>query len=99
MSEKRFVGMLVAEWISEKQVCYICPYCWSKITKDGRPYKNAINLRHIHANVGGNTSNQIINKMSHCPIIDGNINIHVTDYTRRVDKLKIEDLIEDGVEF
>jgi hypothetical protein len=99
MQEKRVVGYIVAEWISTKKFSYTCPYCWSKVNKDGRPSKNAINLTHTHNNADGKTHNQVFNKMSHCPIQEGNIDIHITDKTKRVDKSKIIDLIEDGVEF
>jgi len=100
MSEKQMVAKIIAEWVSRKQVSYVCPYCWTKINKDGKPAKNAVNLTHTHANVSGKTDNQVINKSSHCPVGNGaNIDIHVTDKTKRVEKSKIGNLIEDGVYF
>lgn len=72
-----------ADWISKKQFAYTCPYCWTKVKKDGKPYKNARNIQHIHGSCG-DLSNRTESRSSHCPIVSENVEILITDSTKKI---------------
>ena len=73
-----------ATWVNKHQFGYTCPYCWTRVNKNGKPRKNAKNLEHIHGNDLRSYDNRIEARSSHCPIIKGEIDIHITDETKRL---------------
>ena len=74
------MNTFVAEFITEKQFAYKCPYCWTKYNFDGRPRKNAKNRYHYHGS-NGCLENRIEERSSHCEIVKGNIKILIDDST------------------
>lgn len=73
-----------ADWINFNQFGYTCPYCWTRTNKDGKPRKNAKNLEHRHGNDMKSYNNREESRSSHCPILKGNIEILITDNTKRL---------------
>ena len=73
-----------ASWINKHQFGYTCPFCWTRVNKDGKPRKNAKNLEHRHGNDLRSYDNRNEFRSSHCPIVGGEIEILITDGTKRL---------------
>lgn len=72
----------VADYVDKVHIAYTCPYCWSRVNKDGRPRKNAVNIQHRHGSCG-DLSNRIENRGSHCSF-SSNVDIIINDTTKKV---------------
>lgn len=70
--------------VDDKQISFICPYCWSKYKKNGQPYMTAKRLIHYHGS-NGNRANRIENRISHCSkhIYNGMFDIIIDDLTEK----------------
>lgn len=72
------------KWIDSKKIAVECPHCFDKLKKDGTPRKGAKNIIHKYSNLSSDLDNKIVNKMSHCPHVQENINIVVNNFTKRL---------------
>jgi hypothetical protein len=74
---------IIAKTIDLETFAYECPVCWSDYKKNGEPSLRA--KRVIHTNGSeGILSNRIENRITHCKNHIQNVDIHITDETRRI---------------
>ena len=73
---------IIAEYIDNVHVGYLCPVCKDKYKADGTPYKNAKPIMHRHGSCGDLT-NRTESRFSHCLKIPSAIEIKITDETKR----------------
>ena len=74
---------IIAKTIDLETFAYECPVCWSIYKKNGEPSLRA--KRVIHTNGSeGILSNRIENRIIQCKDHIQNIEIHITDETRRI---------------
>ncbi len=71
--------------ISPKAVLFLCPLCWTKYNKDGKPSKSAKRVVHCHGN-DGNLESRMLKRASQCDVrrFKGQFEIVVDDSTTRV---------------
>lgn len=78
--------------VSNRQVWFKCPYCFSRYKKDGTPYKNAKRVEHVHG-CDSMQNHNVGTRVPHCleqgrkqMERDGvsEVDIFVVDETKRV---------------
>jgi len=74
---------IIAKTIDLETFAYECPTCWSIYKKNGEPSLRAKRVIHTHGS-GGILSNRIENRGTHCKNHNKNVDIHITDETRRI---------------
>ena len=76
-------GTFHADFVSKTHFAYTCPYCWTKINKNGKPRKNATNIQHFHGSCG-DLINRVENRGSHCSISGFNVDVVIDDDTKKI---------------
>ncbi len=74
---------IIAKTIDLETFAYECPVCWSVYKKNGEPSLRAKRVVHRHGSEGI-LSNRIENRIIQCKDHIQNIEIHITDETRRI---------------
>jgi hypothetical protein len=74
---------IIAKTIDLETFAYECPVCWSVYKKNGEPSLRAKRVIHKHGS-GGILDNRIENRGTHCKNHIQNVDIHITDETRRI---------------
>ena len=72
-----------ADWIDKIHFAYTCPFCWTKVNRDGRPRKNARNIQHIHGS-NQDLSNRIEQRSPHHDCPNGDVYIIINDNTKKI---------------
>lgn len=73
-------GIFIAEYCNKVHFGYMCPYCFTKYNKDGKPSKRSKNIVHFHGSCG-NTENRTETRSSHCPHVKGEVSIIINENT------------------
>jgi hypothetical protein len=83
-------GSIIVEatMVNPIQFSYPCPFCYSKMTRNGEPRKGAKQLYHFHGS-DGDLDNRIERRTPHCIRCPKgvDIEIHITDNTKRQGKI------------
>jgi len=73
---------IIAKTIDLETFAYECPVCWTMYKKNGEPSLRAKRVIHRHGS-GGSLVNRVESRGSHCKDHQHNIEIHITDETKR----------------
>jgi len=74
---------IIAKTIDLETFAYDCRDCWTIYKKNGEPSLRGKPVEHKHGSEGI-LSNRVENRISLCKTHNKNIEIHITDETRRI---------------
>jgi hypothetical protein len=74
---------IIAKTIDLKTFAYDCPHCWTIYKKNGEPSLRGKPIVH-RSGSEGIVVNRIENRISDCKDHPQNLEIHITDETRRI---------------
>lgn len=60
---------VIAKWITYRKIAFECPFCWTRFSVNGDPYKGAKRMMHYHSNdmrKTGLDNNFIVYRIPHC---------------------------------
>ena len=78
LMETKYSVKVIAKWISNKIVAFECPFCWTRYSVNGEPYKKAKSIIHCYETKSNNIyTNFRIYQIPYCqnrhPRYEGNL--------------------------